>query len=267
MQALQRDQSQEIETLLAQYQEMVASLPEQADRQSRSRLAPIETTIAAVRSDIDLISKSIASTSRFEEDYPDDSAIQTERMQTGRISDLQRQILRQNSERAADLNNAKQQMNRCVHALEELETHFLSQSQNLTKRLDIMDGRYRMNLEKVRDQRQHRIQILEERLKTAKMKWKSTVRLLRKTEKNREETIAKGIREMEIMRAGAVRDRPFAESGDEFAELQGIRGNYGRWVETMERKTDALENLRTENDRLKREIGRIKFEVRYGNRP
>jgi hypothetical protein len=267
VQELQQEQADEIEALQCEWQESVAALPTFAEGEAGRQLLTVTAEIQKTTIEIQKVARASLSVAQRDEEEFDQSAVESERMQSGIIASLQNRILIMNTDRATALREAKDELGRYAEVLEEMEQQFLNQCARLCHRLQIAEQRYNTELSRIQETQKHKMQILKAKKKEATMKAAEAVRALHKLENNTDHAMTASIREMELLRLNGIKEPQIAPvAAEEVAEIEKLNARAEALAADKETKLGQLRELREANYQIKRELAKLEFELGV-NRP
>jgi archaellum component FlaC len=267
LQALQQEQASEIEAFQREFQESIASLTAHAKNDTFDRLNEVTAKIQKLTIEIDRVSRATVTAADTEAEEFDESALVFENLQAGIITRLQERILAINADRANDLAIAKAELSRYAEVLEEMEQQFTNQSARLCHRIDIADQRYASELSRLKESRRHKLHILRAKRREAKMKLTASIRSLHTVDRRHTESMTASGREIQLIRLNSTPDPQIAPlDASELAECEHLRADLSAATANKERKLAHLGELRDANEKFKREIAKLQFELRYRNR-
>ena len=178
-----------------------------------------------------------------------------------RLSRLETAVKQKNDERYASLMAAKSRLSDCVTTLEEMERNQILKINSLQNKLKALDNSYQMRQKRCIDQNTHQIETLKRKLEEAKRKEDMMKDSIDKVESAQKKQIYSTVRKGEELRLTmqAVNSAPRTENIDSddisYAEYEKLK-------KLLEAKENELINARTENESMKRELGRLKHEAK-----
>ena len=179
------------------------------------------------------------------------------------IHDLRRALIEKNEERQRELQDARNQMNDCVNAIEELDREHETRTESARHKLELLDTKYEMRVRQLQDEHEHRMQILNAHLQQARMRNREAKRTMNAVERTSAESLGASYRQLDLLR------ERFVDFGDitveEEAEINRATNEYKKWKSERDRKLEILHGLRSDNDAMKKELGRLQFAVRFPN--
>jgi hypothetical protein len=261
LQDLQSEQAAEIQAVQREFQEMIASIPNLASGEEQRRLFEVTAEIQRLHVEIDRMAKAQIAESQPED--LDDTAILPETTQAPLIAELERHILALTAERAADLAEAKTELTRYVEILEEMEQSFLNESSRLCHRLEVAEQSYVLELSRLKDSHHHKRRILLSKKQQAKQKSDAASLSLRNIERRNGQTMAESVRKMDLIRLNSVKKPTDLLPNDDDIDF---RQEHNKLTSQRDMKLAVLYELRSANEKMKREIGRLTFQLRYPKR-
>lgn len=255
----------EMETLQHDYQESLSRLEVWAQKREAQRTGNIDLAIKQAQ---EMSQQLLSTVGRAEKAAIEDASPDVEELneiEYARLTRLETAVRQKNDERYAALMAAKSRLSDCVTTLEEMERNQILKINSLQNKLKALDASYQMRQKRCVDQNTHAIDTLKRKLEEAKKKEEMMRESIDKVEHIQKRQIYSTVREGEELRLTmqAVNSEPRREAskdGDEnsFAEYEKLK-------KILEAKENELINARTENESMKRELGRLKHESKMKN--
>lgn len=184
--------------------------------------------------------------------------------QNERIKQLQNMLMTKNKERNEGLRQSKKQLTICVEALEDIDHNYEVNATHLHSELDKIDSKYKIDISQLTDNHHHRLVMLKEKLKEAKLKFRAAQKSLERIQNNNRQAMSLNMRQMEIVKATTVPPSKFIRDENEeikFKELQKVHQNTRK---NLQQKSQNLQRAREVNESLKRQINSLLFQQRFG---
>ena len=260
---LRHAQAAEIDALQRHFQ---ASLKKCERKKADLKLETVAAEMDEVRKAIEVMREEIDHMQKLEaqgiRDATDKFSLN---VKSNVVRDLRRTLFDKNEERRKELEEIRNQMSDCVHAIEEMDREHATRTESTKHKIELLDTQYEMTVRRIRDEHEHRMRILNAQLQKAKMKSRGAKRAMDRAEKTNADAIGQSYRNMDLMRERFVDFEGIAI--EEAGEIEKAANEYKTRKAQCDRKLEVLQGLRSDNDSMKRELGRLKFEIRFPRMP
>jgi uncharacterized protein YoxC len=267
VQALQQEQASEIEAFQREFQESIAALSATAQNVLFDQVNEVTAKIQKTAMEIERVSRATLTAADQHDDEADAIGLMSENLQAGVIARLQERIIMLNADRANDLATAKAELSRYAEVLEEMEQQFTNQSARLCHRIEIADQRYTSELARLKEAQRQKLHILRSKRREAKMKLSASIHWFHTIDRRHAESMTASAREIKLIRLNLTPDPRIAPvDAAERADTDRVAADLAAAIAKRKQKSPRLHELRDENEKFKREIAKLQFELRYRKR-
>lgn len=269
MQDLEETHRDKVQAITDDFEKMLGQVEEWAENLGKEKIKPLNAEIAKLerqienaRAEHEKLTKS-AGKATTELDF----LVGAHELDAERIATLQAALREKNQDRLQSLLNMKQQLTECVSTLEELEHAHAVKMDKLKSKLELMDNDYERKVKDTTESHEREMGVERRRIQEAVERAKEIEKQIEKTERQHaaqmQEATQSGARmRMDIKALGkkpAASRKEISDSLKKDAELYQLKLE-------LERREAVLAQERENNDRLKREVSRVRDELRLAER-
>ncbi|OHT12677.1 hypothetical protein TRFO_17523 [Tritrichomonas foetus] len=260
---LTESQEKEIEEIQRDFSQALAELTDDKRYIENEQFYTIQKSIDEAKTKLGTIMTMTDTVTNTPPDPADTTMIE---IQNQRIDELRKMILSKNKERGEMLKQSKRQLVICVEALEELEHNHEMNISHYHNNLNKIDAKYKSDTSKLKEQHISRMDILKQRLNEARTRAKATQRSYERLENKNREALTMNLRQIELVKATTIPPPKLQNNKEDEEKLRELRIRYKELRKGFEQKEENLHSMREANESMKREIARLQFQQRYGNR-
>jgi hypothetical protein len=261
---LLEENTAEIECINKEYQSKLRDLESIAQRTILAKTRPIEDALNETQSLRLQDSKNLRQSELEREDR--ENTMSLLEIDSNRQRRLEATIRARTRERHTSLLQAKDRLSECNATLEEMERKHNTFCSNFQSKLDNLDIRHQEKVKREKERRDREISSLRRRAEELHKKEKALDRTVQKIESRLRIQIENAVKEGEY-----VKNEMNVKSNVSLDERHGER--LETWLQNLEDlrrklglRDSELLKARTDNESMKREIGRLKHEIRMGKR-
>lgn len=262
---LQEKQAKEIEDMQRSFEDTLQELTKTEEEKLMGSQALMDTEIARVRAmteKYEIEVETIVETKTAEENEVNEDV---DEISQSVIADLQHLLDSRTQERLENLRESKGKLSKCVDAIDSLARAHTLRLQDVQERIAAVESEYAKNIEAVRGTHEKVTRNMKEKLADTEKSAESLVRASRKLEKSNRANIRETMAAMETREP-----KPIAGLAEEEAaqteHVRSLRKEIGELRKTLAQKEAGLHAKRSENEKLKREIGRLKHDISFAGR-
>lgn len=269
IQDLEESHATKVEQMNDDFEKMLEEVSVWAEKLGNEKIKPVVSQIARVEKLLEEArNEEVEVAQRGEENTDEiDFLASTHELDSERIMRLETSLKEKNQDRLRALTSMKQQLSECVATLEDLEQAHSVKMDKLKTKLALVDTKYEQKLKS--DTETHRRQMNSQKRKVADAESRTAEiqKLIDKMEKQHsvqmQEASQVNVRMRMDMRAmtrkPAASRKEVSDSLKKETEVRQMRTE-------LEKRERILLEERENNDRLKREVSRIKDEIRIAER-
>lgn len=267
MQEIQSIQSKEVNTMNEDFENTLAEIEKSSSARVNARVQPVESDIEKVTSIIAKLKENMHNTERLMDPHAEEDIKETQKLEITRIQKLEKLLNKRSSERLTSLVKAKEQLADCVSTLEELEQQHTITMDNLRSKLQNMDAKYDEKLAKDTAQHQRNMDAIRRKIRETQKKTAALQKAMKKAEQRHKEQIMSASKESEQLKLDfkMITSRKETQRKED-NEAQVILSQLDKLRKEKDTYEATLSNARGENEALKREIGRLSYEIRLAKR-
>jgi chromosome segregation ATPase len=257
---LQEKNTAEIECIEKAYQAKLRDFENLAQRRIRAKVAPIADALDQTQRK--RLSESVTLREKELEMASIEDLQSLQEIDINRQRRLESTIQARSQERLASLLQAKSKLSECVATLEEMERNHNTFCASSQSRLDNLDVRHRERVAREKERREREISSLTRKAEELHKKEKALNNTVQKIEGRLRMQIENAVKDGELLRRemSAKRDAPVDKGHEE--RLANWRQTLKGLRKKLELRESELLRARTDNESMKREIGRLKHEIR-----
>lgn len=265
VQELQELQTQEIDKLQHDFEMTLGELSSSSSQIIQGDLKKINKEIMNLQATIDEIKQRIEE-SQQQSQVEEVSDEQCTSINFGIIEELQHIAQVRNEERFSNLQQSKSKLAQCVNAIDELTRNHDIEVENLQKLIKKADKRYESTIHRIEDEEHYKMANLKGHLLEAEKRAKTLQNAASKLESDNQKQLQQTMSELDSMKRNSIVE-VFDDEPDEkqIKAYESAKSMLAQLSKEMTEKDDQLVEKRKRNEALKREIGRIKHEIRFRN--
>jgi hypothetical protein len=264
--AIQAEQADEIDTLQRDIASTLARVAEQSQMRASEMLKSVDDEMEMTRTQIRTYQQSI-SKQRESDDPQNVSDSLTVELEDHRISQLENIIRARNSERLESLLDSKQKLTECLQILEDMDRSHAIEVAEARKSLEQIDARYVEALDllqakeaKIRTEQTYRLQ-------TAKSSLAKMNKALRHLQSGHQQRLKEASSQFGMIQRQFASSAPVSGTDDlnreQMAKIEQKKARVNAANHMVARKEQQLRDARETNDRLRRQIGQMKHDLKY----
>ncbi|OHS93610.1 hypothetical protein TRFO_40099 [Tritrichomonas foetus] len=205
-------------------------------------------------------------------DDEDESVLQ-EWENSSALNELRRAIENRSKERYESLFHSKNKLNECVDKLDEITRQHAVQVKGYLEQLNTIEEQYQTSIRKLNEKHEIKIISLKKQLKEtdkrANILFKAAHRLGEENKRQLYDT-KHDLENMKNNTSAINGESSFLDDGISStakSKLGELKSDIARLLKKLRVKEEELLRKRSENETIKREIGRINHEIKFLNRP
>lgn len=261
IQMLSEEQEKEIDNLQNDFSQTLAEITKNQENLGSDKFYTIQKSIEEAKAKLSATMSMSETAANMPPDPLDVTMLET---QNERIKQLQNMLMSKNKERNESLKKSKNQLTICVEALEEIDHSYEVNATHLHSELEKIDNKYKIDVAQLTDNHRHRIIMLKEKLKEAKLKCKAAQKSFQRIQSNNRESMSLNMRQMEIVRTTTVPPAKFQVDEDDHIRFKELQKHHQKASALLQQKNENLQRAREVNESLKRQINSFLFQQRFG---
>ena len=186
----------------------------------------------------------------------------------GVIDELQTIIEQRYIERSENLRSSKAKLQKCVDALDVMTQSHSKDVKTRQDHLRDIEENYHVTLNQMQEAQQFKIAMLKGHLDKARMRTNTLLRAAHYLEHKNQKQLKEVVRDLEIMNAKSQlrKDQSLIKESD-FAKITELGKKVEKARQIRDEKEDKLHKVRRNNGELKKEVWRLRHEVRFKDAP
>ena len=266
IQQIQNQQREEIESLQHGFEQEMDRLSLASNQQLKSSAASLDSELAQCQHKIDKFRKK---TQQIQQDDMNDPSIQeVQNAEHEVIAELQYIVDQRNVERLRNLQSSREKLMHCADAIEGLtRTHHIDIAQK-QKEIAALDARYQRELENLQQQHKRDIKSLTACLSQINQRNQKLQNAARHLEQANQTQLSKTMKDLETMKQiSKIREEQPLVNQKDITKLQALRSQLTKQRQNFAAKENELHKWRDANESLRKEIWRLRHEIRFKDAP
>ena len=229
----------------------------------QKRLAPIEAKIEHVKAQIDKVKKDTINADREKTDKSElQSLTITSKTQEDIIRRLEETYKQKSQEKLQALQQCQQNLDECVTVLEDMKKGFQKKVEEYQRTLEQMDAKQKDKIAKETQKQKKEIEMLNKKLKETIKRAEDVQKQATKSNTTMKEQLNAVLVDQVHLRTTVASTNAASTSIDTMKQLNDEKERLVRLTKKREQDENALTDARTKNETLKREIARMKHEIK-----
>ena len=274
---MNKEHAATLDVMQKDYEKTLAEIEANSTRKAEKELKKFDEKASKLETQISRITKRLNNSKSFsmddeEEEEFDPEEDETKYMQDTlnieetKIASLEESIKQRDAERLQSLTKSKQQLSDAVNALETLEKQHVQKMENYKSQIESIDAKYKKELTALGNGQKKNLLPSKKRMASAKKRILQLQQQIAKTEEQQNSKLLALTDKRDRLKSEFVSvtskniEKPSYEEAHEVErQADALRGQ-------IESRESDLAALRSENQSLKREIGRLKHISRVAKR-
>ena len=285
LQEIQERHSQDLLSLQKEYQHSLDCIQKKSKSQIEKKNSKYDELIQNEKNilkQMELELTQIRNYTNYAKSAPPREVISNHDEQIKRQKQLQRTILKRNQERLDAMNEGKARLADCIATLDDMESNHASEIENYKIKLEALDQRYQAKIVREKENHRREVDAIKKRIEANNYRSNNLQKTIDKVQKHHKMQIKTALEEGEVFQQMSTGTNRSSKSNatNGIYEFQGKYASYtsdGKSVDDLmnhlnhlkkilEEKENELMKERTDNESLKRELGRLKHEERMEKR-
>lgn len=264
LQQLQTVQTAEIEMEQAEFEAGMERLTESANANLAESTSDFDMEIAKLRRELAGYLDSSAKIEQHEEAVESDMEAHVVTVNYAVIDELHQIVEQRNAERYQNLQQSKEKLTLCIDTLDQMSRAHALAVEERRNAMRAIEQKYESDLQSVEERHRAIIARLHPRLADVNERTKTLLRAAHHLERTNQRQLSATLRDLELMRSRTVARTDSALLRPEDAQaVAAAQKKKVALARAREGKEEALAHARGTNDDLKREIWRVRHEVRF----
>lgn len=267
IQEIQQLHSDEIKSMQHDFEDTMAQLDQITREKTQKRVGPIEDVMKQTEMTIKKMKDSFGSSERAAETEAINDIKSLQELQYSRQQRLEVAVQKRNQERLESLVQAKTRLSDCVNTLEEMERNHTISMENYKRQLEAMDNRYQEKIKRDSERQNRTTEGLSRKYAEYEKRYRALQRTIKKIKQHHQQQIEEAVREGETLKlTAAAYETQTTQSTKEISKIQSNNKLLIDLKRKLETRENELAQARTNNESMKREIARLKHEIRLRKR-
>lgn len=267
IQDLHNAQNEEIEELQTGFALLLAQSSQQCEKKLQKKINRINDEINETKDEIRSIRNSIDIIDNTTEEEVSDEILEQIENQNQIISKLTHTIEVKNQERLEGLKTSKEKLQTCLQAIDQMDKEHIEEIQDLKEDIYEIDKSYKSQVNKLKQRQQDDLIKLKIELKSSQDSNRKLLHAVKKMQENHSRQLRENKYELETMKmrysAPVFRNENVFMNSDESKEIQEIKSKFRSKRTEVINKERTLEQARSENEELKRHLGKLRHNIRF----
>ena len=275
LQAIQSQHMEEITELQNDFEAQLQRFPKTNDANTISSMKQIEDQIEQYREKIESYKTQTIKMQKENEKYessfanPDES-IDGENLAIdfSPIEKLQNLIRQRQAERYDNLTQSKQKLSQCIELLETMTNDHLRNISEKQQQIREIEEDYNLNLQRIEEKHRTSMELLKVQLSETEKRTRILLRAAKHLGSTNHKQMMEAIHELDVKKQKSfeITDKDVLE-GDERMQRETLKKEINKLKRVLKRREDELQQLQLDNQEIKREIWRLKHELKFKNSP
>ena len=257
------EQTRQIQLIHNDFDHYFSQVEGYMNEKMEKRLAPIQAKMEAVKAQISKVKKDTFNT---EKEKTDKSEVQsmtiTSKTEEDLIKRLEDTFKQKSNEKLQALQQCQQNLEQCVSVLEGMKRDFQRKVEEYQKTLAQMDAKQKDKITKESAKQQKEIAQLQQKLKETVKRAADVQRQTAKSSVTMKEQLNAVLVDNQHLRTTVVSTNAVETSIDTMKQLNDEKERLIQLTRQRESHENLLTDARTRNESLKREIARMKHEIK-----
>jgi chromosome segregation ATPase len=266
MQELQNMQTGEIEIEQAQFEAEMERLTDTTHAKLAEQMEALDVEIGKHRKQVEAYQASATKIEQHEEAVVVDMEEHVETVNSAVIEELQEIVQQRNAERYQNLQQSKEKLSQCIETLDQMmRVHALAVNDRRTAIKEI-EQKYESELVNLEERHRATKERLTANLRDVQQRTSTLLKAAHHLERSNQKQLSETMKELELMknRTMARTDQPLVKPQDH-AKVEAQKKNLEKLTRRRIGKEENLNQVRGTNQDLKREIWRIRHDLRFAS--
>jgi hypothetical protein len=264
LQQLQTVQTAEIEMEQAEFEAGMERLTDSANAKLAESTEELDNEISKLRGQLATYRASADKIQQHEEAVLSDMEEHVETVNSGVIDELHQIVQQRNAERYQNLHQSREKLTLCIDTLDHMtRSHSLAVNERRVAIKEI-EKKYESDLAAAEEHHRAKITRLRSTLVEVSARTKTLLRAAHHLERTNQKQLNETMRDLELMRSRTLArtDNPLLRAEDT-AGVEAARKALNGLARQRAVKEEGLSQARGANDGLKREIWRVRHDLRF----
>lgn len=274
LQSIQKQHMEEITELQNDFEIQLQRFPKTNDASSSS-IKQVEEQIENYKNKIEAYRtqtiKIQQENKKFESEFGNpDEAVEGENLAIdfSPIEKLQDAIKQRQMERFENLNQSKQKLSQCIDMLESMSNDHMRNVNEKQQQIRELEEDYNLNLQRIEEKHNTSMELLKIQLSEVEKTTRAFLRAAKHLGSANHKQMVEAIHELDIKKQKSfeITDKDVLEA-DEKAQRQQLKKEISKLRRRLKHGEDDLLQLQQDNQDIKREVWRLKHELKFVNSP
>lgn len=261
IQKLKQKQAQELENIHDSFSSSLESINQKSNNLISSQLSQISEQISLTKKDLSKTKLHLQNVMNYTEIEKDEDP--KSENNNPQVQELQTTIKLCQQERIENLREARDHLSEVVDQLNQNEQEYSLQIKKLEDQITELDKKYQSTIISLNNDQSLEINVLKKTLNDIENKSETLDRTLEKLDKSRRHEITQVKNDLNQIKKQSKSSSLSISPSDESSQLEELQNQRQAIINSIKTKEIRLEKERKKNDELKRDIAKIRHQIKY----
>ena len=266
IQNLQSQHRHDIENLQRGFEEEMDQISTRSTQKLKESTSSLDAELAKTQHKIDKFRKTSLRITQEDQAIQNASFQEIQNTEYEVIAELQYIVDQRNKERLNNLQSSRAKLLHCADLMNSLTHNHNIDIHERQRAIVSIDKKYQTDLEQFQKTRKQELTRLALTLSQAQNRSRKLEKAAQHLEQANKTQLTKTIRDFEILKRRASVDVPLLKETD-LAQLENIKKQIHKQRQKVDAGENRLREIRDENESLRKEIWRIRHEIRFKDAP
>jgi hypothetical protein len=264
LQQLQAEQTDEIEAEQRTFESQMNDISSYSRNKLQDTAAAVDQEIFKLRAEVQAYRDSAEKIQEQEETVTVDMAENLQNIDHGVIDELQNIVNQRNQERFQNLQQSREKLSRCVETLDQMVRSHTIAVEDRRRTLREIEQKYEASLAKIDERHKPRMARLTDALRDVQARTRILARAAHHLEHSNQKQLKETLTDLDSMKRRTLMttDQPLTNAED-LTKVEAQKKHLMKIKRGIMMRDDALKRVRQENESLKKDVWRIRHELRF----
>ncbi|EAX91301.1 hypothetical protein TVAG_065170 [Trichomonas vaginalis G3] len=262
MAKLGEEQTKQIQTIHNEFEEFFSQVEPWMNTKIEKEITPIEQKISAIKEKIERVKNTVVQSQDVDIKSAYAELTASQEFDDEQLRRLEATLKEKTKERLENLSRCQEQLQDCINVLEEKENAYQLKVKELTSKLDLMETHHKDKIKKETDKQERELTQMRQKLQET-LKRAADVKKASDASSNNMKTQLNAILiDNQSLLSSVPKSIAVETQAQTNTELQDETRKLEQLFQKREQDENRLAEARTRNESLKRELARLRHELR-----
>lgn len=262
MAKLGEEQTKQIQQIHNEFEEFFSQVEPWMNTKIEKEISPIEKKISAIRDKIERVRNTTVQTQDVDVKIAYDEITKTQEFEDEQIRRLEATLKEKTKERLENLQRAQEQLQDCINVLEDKENAYQLKVKEYTSKLDLMETHHKDKIRKETEKQERELNQLRSKLNETLKRAADVKKASDASSNNMKSALNAILIDNQSLLSSVPKSIAIETQAQTNTELSDQNKKLEQLLIKREQDENLLAEVRTKNEGMKREIARLKHELR-----